>query len=87
MVLNRLHDSIAIFEIDPISGAPFWVNEEWTRGSFPRSCSLDPAGRFLYVCHNKQGDNITVFNVEDGSVRFTGQYVPVGSASMVVFSR
>ena len=87
VVLNRLHDSIAIFDIDPITGAPFWINEEWTRGSFPRSCTLDPAGRFLYVCHNKQGDNITVFNVEDGSVRFTGQYVPVGSASMVVFSR
>jgi 6-phosphogluconolactonase len=87
VVLNRLHDSIAVFEIDPLNGTPCWMGEEWTRGSFPRSCTLDPSGRYLYVCHNKQGDNVTVFNVEGGSPRFTGHYVAVGSASMLVFSR
>lgn len=87
VVLNRLHDSIAIFQIDPDTGAPRWLGEEWTRGSFPRSCTLCPNGRFLYVCHNKQGDNVTIFEVNGANVRFTGQYVAVGSASMVAFSR
>ncbi|WP_237219131.1 lactonase family protein [Rhodoferax aquaticus] len=86
VVLNRLHDSIAIFELDASTGAPSCLGEEWTRGSFPRSCTLDPSGRYLYVCHNKQGDNVTVFAVDGHRLHFTGQYIAVGSASMLVFS-
>lgn len=86
--LNRLHDSIAIFKVDPRTGAPTLVREEWSRGNYPRSCALDPSGRFLYVCHNKQGDNVTIFRVgKGGDVRFTGQYVAVGSAADIAFSR
>jgi len=84
--LNRLHDSISLFKIDARSGAPTLVREEWSRGNYPRSCTLDPSGRFLYVCHNKQGDNVTVFRVQKGNIHFTGQYVAVGSASAIEFS-
>lgn len=84
--LNRLHDSISIFKVDARTGAPTLVREEWTRGNYPRSCTLDPSGKFLYVCHNKQGDNVTVFRVQGGDVRFTGQYVAVGSAAAIEFS-
>ncbi|MDM0040045.1 lactonase family protein [Variovorax sp. J22G21] len=84
--LNRLHDSISLFRIDPRSGAPTLVREEWSRGNYPRSCTLDPSGKFLYVCHNKQGDNVTIFRVQKGDIRFTGQYVAVGSASAIEFS-
>jgi len=84
--LNRLHDSISLFKIDARTGAPTLVREEWTRGNYPRSCTLDPSGRFLYVCHNKQGDNVTVFRVKKGDIQFTGQYVAVGSAAAIEFS-
>lgn len=84
--LNRLHDSISLFKIDARTGAPTLVREEWSRGNYPRSCTLDPSGRFLYVCHNKQGDNVTVFRVKGGDIRFTGQYVAVGSAAAIEFS-
>ena len=84
--LNRLHDSISLFRIDARTGAPTLVREEWTRGNYPRSCTLDPSGRFLYVCHNKQGDNVTVFRVKRGDIQFTGQYVAVGSAAAIEFS-
>ncbi|WP_394791295.1 lactonase family protein [Rhodoferax sp.] len=83
--LNRLHDSISLFKINA-AGEPKLVREEWTRGNYPRSCTLDPSGKFLYVCHNKQGDNVTIFRVSKGDIKFTGQYVAVGSASSIEFS-
>ncbi|MBT2322716.1 lactonase family protein [Variovorax paradoxus] len=85
--LNRLHDSISLFKVDSRTGAPTLVREEWTRGNYPRSCTLDPSGRFLYVCHNKQGDNVTIFRVQKGDIAFTGQYAAVGSAAAIEFSR
>jgi 6-phosphogluconolactonase (cycloisomerase 2 family) len=84
--LNRLHDSISLFKINPRTGEPALVREEWTRGNYPRACTLDPSGRFLYVCHNKQGDNVAIFEVLKGDIRFTGRYVAVGSAASIEFS-
>ncbi|MDI9335558.1 MAG: lactonase family protein [Gammaproteobacteria bacterium] len=84
--LNRLHDSLSIFTINAQSGEPTLLRQEWTRGNYPRSCKLDPSGKFLYVCHNKQSDNVTIFRVRGGDVQFTGQFVAVGSASDIAFS-
>ncbi|HXX93155.1 MAG TPA: lactonase family protein, partial [Planctomycetota bacterium] len=83
---NRLHDSIGIFSIGP-SGELAWVDDEWTRGNYPRSFSFDPSGRFLYSC-NQRGDTVAVFRVHRGSGRlaFTGHYAAVGNPSMVVFA-
>ena len=83
--VNRLHDSIATFSIG-VDGRPTWAGEEWTRGSYPRSCSLDPSGRFLYVC-NQRSDNIAIFRVAGGGrLLFTGHYAAVGSPAMIGFS-
>jgi 6-phosphogluconolactonase (cycloisomerase 2 family) len=62
------------------------VGEEWTRGNYPRSFALDPAGGFLYCC-NQRADNVTVFRVDRkaGGLAFTGHYAPVGNPSCVVF--
>ena len=84
--LNRLHDSISLFKVNATTGEPQLVREEWTRGNYPRSCTVDPSGKFLYVCHNKQGDSVTIFRVSNGDIQFTGQYVAVGSASTIEFS-
>lgn len=82
---NRLHDSIAIFVI-AADGTLSYVGEEWTRGSYPRSFTFDPTGRFLYCC-NQRGDNVTVFRVDHatGRLNFTGHYAPVGNPSSIVF--
>jgi 6-phosphogluconolactonase (cycloisomerase 2 family) len=82
---NRLHDSIAIFSVGA-SGKLDYVGEEWTRGDYPRSFSVDPTGAFLYCC-NQRGDNVTVFRVnrETGRLEFTGDYAAVGNPSHIVF--
>ena len=82
---NRLHDSIGIFSIGS-AGELKYVGEEWTRGNYPRSFTFDPTGEFLY-CGNQRADNVTVFQVDrkTGGLTFTGQYVPVGNPSHIVF--
>ena len=82
---NRLHDSIGIFAIGR-DGTLTFVADEWTRGNYPRSFAFDPTGSFLYCC-NQRADNVTVFRVDrtTGGLAFTGQYVPGGNPSHVVF--
>ncbi len=82
---NRLHDSIAIFSIS-VTGALTYVEEQWTRGNYPRSFNFDPTGRFLYCC-NQRGDNLAVFRVDrqTGALAFTGHYTAVGNPSIIVF--
>lgn len=82
---NRLHDSIAIFSIGD-TGTLAYITEQWTRGNYPRSFNFDPTGRFLYAC-NQRSDNLAVFRVDrkTGSLTFTGNYVPIGNPSSIVF--
>jgi 6-phosphogluconolactonase (cycloisomerase 2 family) len=82
---NRLHDSIGVFAVGA-AGELTWVADEWTRGNYPRSFTFDPIGRYLYCC-NQRADHVTVFTVdrERGALAFTGQYVPVGNPSHIVF--
>jgi 6-phosphogluconolactonase len=82
---NRLHDSIGIFAVGA-DGMLSFVADEWTRGNYPRSFAFDPTGSFLY-CGNQRADNVTVFRVDraKGTLTFTGQFVPVGNPSHIVF--
>jgi len=82
---NRLHDSIAWFSIGAAGGLTF-AGEEWTRGDYPRSFTIDPTGRFLYTC-NQRSDAIAAFRVDrkTGALAFTGQYTPVGTPAIIVF--
>ena len=85
MKKNRLHDSIGIFSVGS-DGSLTFVENEWTRGNYPRSFNFDPSGQFLYSC-NQRADNIAIFKVnrETGGLAFTGHYTPVGNPSIVVF--
>ena len=82
---NRLHDTIAICAIDG-SGRIKLIGEVSTMGDYPRHCTFDPSGNFLYVS-NQRSDSITCFKVrrDTGSLSFTGQYIGVGSPSIVTF--
>jgi len=82
---NRLHDSIAIFSVSS-DGRLRFVDEEWTRGNYPRSFAFDPDGTFLYCC-NQRADAVTVFRVnrKSGAISFTGHYAAVGNPSTIVF--
>jgi 6-phosphogluconolactonase len=82
---NRLHDSVGIFSIGA-TGELTPLADEWTRGNYPRSFSFDPSGQFFY-CLNQRADHVAIFGVErpTGKLTFTGQYVPVGNPSHMVF--
>ncbi|MGH9470079.1 MAG: lactonase family protein [Terriglobia bacterium] len=82
---NRLHDSISCFSVGP-GGRLSFSSDTWTRGDYPRSFAIHPAGGFLYSC-NQRADAITIFRIyrPTGGLAFTGQYVPVGTPSMMVF--
>jgi 6-phosphogluconolactonase (cycloisomerase 2 family) len=82
---NRLRDSIGIFSVGS-DGHLTYVGEEWTRGDYPRSFSFDPTGSFFYCC-NQRADAVTIFRVNrrSGGLAFTGQHVPVGNPSSIVF--
>jgi len=82
---NRLHDSIGIFAIGR-DGKLKHVADEWTRGNYPRSFTFSPDGGFLYCC-NQRADHVSVFRVNrrTGALAFTGQFVPVGNPSHIVF--
>jgi 6-phosphogluconolactonase (cycloisomerase 2 family) len=82
---NRLHDSISWFSVGA-GGHLKWAGEQWTRGDYPRSFTIDPSGRFLYSC-NQRGDAVTCFrvNAATGELAFTGRYTPVGTPACIVF--
>ena len=82
---NRLHDTIAIFSIER-GGRPELVDEEWTRGDYPRSFNIDPTERYMYVC-NQRSDAVTTFKLEGNGrrLRFANRYTPVGSPAAILF--
>lgn len=82
---NRLHDSIAVFSIEP-SGRLTYVGEVSSMGDYPRHFCLDPSGKFAYAC-DQRSDCITSFTVnrETGMLTFTGKYTAVGSPAMLAF--
>lgn len=82
---NRVHDSVSWFTIGG-SGELAFTGNEWTRGDYPRSVSLDPSGNFLYSC-NQRADNLTAYriNKKTGALAFIGKYTAVGTPSEMVF--
>jgi 6-phosphogluconolactonase len=82
---NRLHNTIGIFAV-AADGRVQWIGEEWTRGDYTRNIAIDPTGNFLIAC-NHRSDQVTVFRVDrsTGRLRFTNQYVAIGSPSMIAF--
>lgn len=87
-VSNRGHDSIAVFAIDPQTGALRFVDATPSGGRTPRSFGLVPGGRFL-VAANQNGGNLTVFRIdaERGTLSPTGQELRIDRPKHVRFLR
>jgi 6-phosphogluconolactonase (cycloisomerase 2 family) len=96
---NRLNDTIGVFSIGP-DGSLTQVSHASTLGDYPRIFAIDPSGQFMAV-GNQRADNATTFRINPGkghpgegagnagrgpgSLKFTGNYTPVGSPSGMVF--
>ena len=85
---NRGHDSIAVFRINPVSGALTLIAHTLTRGKEPRHFALDPTGRWL-VAGNQNSNTLAVFRVDQtgGTLSPVGDLVSVGSPVRVLFAR
>ncbi len=85
---NRGHDSIAVFRINPASGALTLIAHTLTRGKEPRHFALDPTGRWL-VAGNQNSNTLAVFRVDQtaGTLSPVGDLVSVGSPVCVLFAR
>ena len=82
---NRLNDTISVFKVGH-DGTLTQAGHASTLGDYPRIFAFDPSGRFMVV-GNQFADNVTTFSVNpgNGSLKFTGNYTPVGSPSGMVF--
>lgn len=78
---NRGHNSIAIFSVDPKTGALEVQDQVPTRGETPRNFTLSPDGNFLLVA-NQTTNNIVSFkrDQETGMLTFVHQ---IGAPSPV----
>lgn len=84
---NRIHDSIAIFSIDPNTGYIKCIGHESSLGVTPRFFTMDEEGKYMYVA-NEDSDDIQVFEVnqETGLLKYTGQKINTGSPVCILFS-
>ena len=70
---NRGQDSIAIFTIDPATGALTPAGHQPTGGKTPRNFAVDPTGEYLLAA-NQDSDTIVVFRID----RARGRLDPAG---------
>ena len=71
---NRGHDSIAVYQIDSVTGKLTFVEHETADIKTPRNFNIDPTGAFCLVA-NMDGASVVVFRVD----RKTGALEPAGN--------
>ncbi|CEG28690.1 lactonase family protein [Bacillus sp. B-jedd] len=57
---NRGHNSIAVFEVDEVTGKLSAVEYVSTEGDWPRDFALDPTGKYL-LASNQNSSNLVLF--------------------------
>jgi len=75
---NRGEDSVAVFAIDPGTGALTHLDTAPTGGKTPRNFAIDPTGSWLLAA-NQDSDEIVVFRID----RKTGKLAPAGKKLQV----
>jgi 6-phosphogluconolactonase len=64
--INRGHDTIVIFSLDPVTGQPIALGHVAAGGRTPRNFALTPSGRHL-ICANQDSDSLTIFSRDAGT--------------------
>ncbi len=87
MCSNRGENSLVVFHIEPITGAPTFVQRVSCGGKTPRMFTLDPTGKWL-LCGNQDSGSITVFSRNEATGHLTGpvQTLPVEMPQMILFA-
>ncbi|WEK54286.1 MAG: lactonase family protein [Candidatus Cohnella colombiensis] len=82
---NRGHDSIAIFQIDELTGQLSAAGHVSTRGKTPRNFNVTPDGRWLLVA-NQDSSSLVLFQVDaaTGLPVFTGTELTIHKPACVV---
>lgn len=70
---NRGHDTLAVFDINAVTGRLSLLGHTPSQGRFPRSFAIDPTGRFLIVA-NQKSNQLAVFGIDS----LTGRLTPAG---------
>lgn len=83
---NRGEDSVAVFAIDPGTGALTHIDTAPTGGKTPRNFAIDPTGSWLLAA-NQDSDEIVVFRIDHktGYLTPTGERVQVPSPACLKF--
>ena len=83
---NRGHHSIAVFQIDPATGALSRVENESTQGETPRGFAIDRTGKYL-IAGNQGTHNVFVYQLDlsNGEMTPTGGTIEVGAPVCVLF--
>jgi 6-phosphogluconolactonase len=85
---HRGDNTIAIFRIDPGSGALTAAGHVSTQGKTPRNFAIDPTGAFLLAANQDSG-SIVVFRIDQatGNLTPTGDTLNVASPVCIVFAK
>ena len=83
---NRGHDSLAVFQRGPATGALTLLETVPCGGRHPRHFALSPDGRWL-ICANRDTDNLTVFAIDPATGRLaaTPHTATVPQPTCVIF--
>ena len=74
---NVGHDSIAVFGVEPASGALTHLQDQPSGGAWPRDFDVDPRGDVLVVA-NRDSNSLCVFRIGDD-----GKLTPLGQPTSV----
>ena len=83
---NRGHDSLAVFEFDPVSRRLTCLQHISTGGKTPRNFRIDPSGNFLLAA-NMDSNSVHLFRINSstGMLTATDQSIEVGSPCCIKF--
>jgi 6-phosphogluconolactonase len=84
---NRGENSLVVFRLDPVTGAPSFVQRIGCGGKTPRQFTLDATGRWV-LCGNQNSATITVFTRNEATGMLSGpvQTVAVDVPQMILFA-
>ena len=84
---NRIHESFAVFSVNPATGALTFLQERMNPGKESRHMAVDPSGRWLLSANQFSGD-IAVFPI-DGKTGHLGErsfVTPIAGVSCLLFA-